>query len=60
MWNTRYNTYRPHHGVEGITSMEYVNEALEVGSLIKVGEHWPHDPNAYSKQVSIGDTIKCI
>jgi hypothetical protein len=39
MWNTRYNTYRPHHGVEDITSMEYVNEVLEVGSLIKVGEH---------------------
>jgi transposase InsO family protein len=29
----RYNTYRPHHGLQGLTPMEYVDRTLEVSSL---------------------------
>jgi transposase len=29
----RYNTYRPHHGLKGLTPMEYVGKVLEASSL---------------------------
>jgi transposase InsO family protein len=32
----KYNTYRPHHGLKGLTPMEYVGKVLEVGELFHI------------------------
>jgi hypothetical protein len=29
----RYNTYRPHHGLQGLAPIEYVGKVLEASSL---------------------------